>query len=124
MTKPTHQDANLMLQLYQVWAEMELSEAVGWIWSDEFIPDHAELVSKYPPGSEGYGKASKLCHWFETLGTLYKHGLFNEELLFDWLAVGLVWERLKGFPLGLREDAGDPRLYENFEAMANAEKEQ
>ncbi len=33
----------------------------------------------------------------------------------------MVWERIKGFALGLREVAGDPRLYENFEAMARAE---
>lgn len=57
----------------------------------------------------------------ETLGKLYKNDLFNEELLFDWLAVSMVWERIKGFALGLREAAGEPRLYENFEAMAKAD---
>ena len=122
MAKPTHQDATLMLQLLQVSAAMGLSEATGWIWSDEFIPEFAEFVEKYPPGTEGYRNATKVCNWFETLGTLYKHGLFNEELLFDWLAVDLMWERLKGFALAVRQHHDEPRMYENFEAMAKAQK--
>jgi len=122
MAKPTHQDASLMLQLYQVGAAIGLSEAMNWMWSDEFAADYAEFAEKYPTGSEGSANATKICGWFETLGTLYKHGLFNEELLFDWYAVDLVWDRIKGIPLGWREQTGDARLYENFEALAKAQK--
>ena len=122
MAKPTYQDATLMLQLAQWGSALGLSEAMSWMWSDQFLPDYAEFVEKYPPGNEGYTKASKICGWYETIGTLYKQGLFNEELLFDWLAVALVWDRIKGFALGWREQTGEPRLYENFEAMAKAQK--
>jgi hypothetical protein len=100
MAKPTHQDATLMIQLAQWMSASGAQEATIWQFSDEFIPDYAESVEKYPPGSEGFGKAAKICAWMETVGTLYKHRLFNEELLFDWLAVGLVWDRIKGFALG------------------------
>jgi hypothetical protein len=106
-----------------VWAAMGMSDAMGWVWSPEFIPEFASFVEKYPAGSDGYKTASKVCMWFETLGTLHKHGLLNEELLFDWMATDLVWERVKGFPLGLRDGVKNPRLYENFEAMAQAQKE-
>jgi len=122
MAKPTYQDAALMLQLAQWWAASGLSEAVNWMWSDQFIPDYTEFVKKYPPGSEGFGNTSKICSWYETIGTLYKHELFNEELLFDWLAISLVWDRIKGFALGCREQTGKPQTYENFEAMAKAQK--
>ena len=120
MTKPTYQDATLMLQLAQWMAISETDEAANWMWSDDFIPDFKGFSEKYPPGSEGAVKAGKVLGWYETLGTLYKHGLFNEELLFDWLAVSLVWDRIKGYALGLREQVGEPRMYENFEAMAKA----
>jgi len=33
-----------------------------------------------------------------------------------------VWDRIKGFALGVREQSGEPRIYENFEAMAKAQK--
>ena len=123
MAKPTYQDATLMIQLARWGAESGVPEATNWMWSDQFIPDYAEFAEKYPPGSEGSANASKICGWYETIGTLYKQGLFNEELLFDWLAVYLVWDRIKGYALGVREQVGEPRLFENFEAMAKASKE-
>jgi hypothetical protein len=120
MAKATYQDAMLMLQLAQWGAASGIAEAANWLWSDQFVPEYAEFVQKYPFGSDGSLKASQICGYYETLGTLYKYGLFNEDLLFDWLAVSLVWERIKGVALGVRQQAGNPRLYENFEALANA----
>lgn len=122
MTKPTYQDATLMIQLSQWGAMIELQEATNWMWSDNFIADYTKFLRKYPPGSEEYGKAAKICGYYETIGTLYKNGLFNGELLFDWLAVHLVWNRIKDFALGVRKEVEESRLYENFEAMAKAQK--
>ena len=81
---------------------------------------YKEFIKRYPVGSEEYSKFSKICGHFETIGTLWKHKLINEELLFDWLAVDMVWNRVKGVALGVRQESGEPRLFENFEAMANA----
>lgn len=120
MAKPTHQDAALMLQLAQFMVTSGAQEAKDWMWSDQFVPAYDVFVKKYPPGSEGYLRASTTCGYFETVGTLHKHRLLNEDLLFDWLAVSMVWDRIKGFALGVRQAAGEPRLYENFEAMAKA----
>jgi len=36
------------------------------------------------------------------------------------MAVGMVWSRVSGIALGIREAAGNERLYEHFEAMAAA----
>jgi hypothetical protein len=33
----------------------------------------------------------------------------------------LVWGRVKGCLLRIRTEAGNPRLYENFEALAEAD---
>jgi hypothetical protein len=101
-----------------------MTEVWSWMLSDEFVPEYPDFIEKYPPGSEGYRKATDLCMWMETIGTLYKQGLFSGELLFDWLAVGFMWNGLKGFALGEREKFGLPSLWENFEALAEAEKEQ
>jgi len=122
MTKPTYQDATLMIQLAQWGSASGIPEAMNWMWSDEFVTNHAEFVEKYPAGSEGAAKVNKILSWYETIGTLYKQGLFNEELLFDWLAAYLVWGRVKGIALGWREQSGEPAMYENFEALAKAQK--
>jgi hypothetical protein len=109
-----------MLQLAQWGAASGMQKATTFLWSDKFVPDYAEFVKKYPRGSEEYAHASQICGWYETLGALYKHGLFNEELLFDWLWVSGVWDRIKGFALGVREETGNPHIYELFEAMAKS----
>jgi len=96
---------------------------MSWLWSDEFTPDYAEFVKKFPAGSEGFAHAFTIFDWYETIGTLYKHGLINEELLFDWLAVDFAWDRIKGIALGWREQTGVAEMFENFEAMAKAQKE-
>ena len=120
MTKPTYRDARIMLELMQFQAASGLSEALNWLWSDQFVSDHAEFIKKYPLGSKGNIDATKICGYLETIGTLWKHRLINEDLLFDWLAVEMIWDRIKGFALGVRQVANEPRLYENFEVMAKA----
>jgi hypothetical protein len=110
-----------MLQLAMWGAVAGNQKAGSFIWSDKFENDYKEFVKKYPVGSDEYSFASQMCTWYETLGTLFKHDLFNPELLFDWLLVSMVWNRLKGFVLGVRAEANEPRLYENFEAMAKAQ---
>jgi hypothetical protein len=124
MAKPTHEDAELMIQIAQ-WSSLHgLSEAQNWVWSDDAsLEDYAQFNAKHPRGSEGRLKANKVCQFYETLGTLYKQGLFSGDLLFDWLAVDSTWDRVKAFALGVRAEAADPRLYENFEAAAKSQKE-
>ncbi|HZJ09113.1 MAG TPA: hypothetical protein VFD39_05415, partial [Trueperaceae bacterium] len=72
----------------------------------------------FPPTSERYRQVHTTLNYFETVGTLHKHGLINEQLLFDWLAVEAVWDRVKSLAIGDREQYGIPALWENFEAMA------
>ncbi len=117
MSQPTHDDADIMLRLVAAWP----FEATDWIWSDEYIADHEEFTQRYPAGEE-FSRVRGVLNWYETIGTLYKHGLLNEDLLFDWLAVYAVWERVKSHALALRQATGEPRMYENFEAMADAQQ--
>lgn len=121
MAKPTHEDAKIVLELAQLGAQSQYSEAVNWLWSDEFIADYDGFKEKYPRGSREFRMANQICGFYETVGALWKHGLLNEDLLFDWLWVGGPWERIKGFAMGLRKESDNPRIYELFEALAAAE---
>lgn len=122
MTKPTYQDAGVLLKMAELGIDMDLGELTGWLYSDQFIPDYAEFSKKYAADSEEFNKVRSLLMWYETLGTLYKHDLFHGDLLFDWVLIGAPWERLKSFALAQREQSGNPRMFENFEALAKAEK--
>jgi hypothetical protein len=118
MDKPTYKDAEMMLKMVEWMWSSGIPEINNWIWSEEFEPNFTKFVKKNPPGSEGFLKAIKICNVYETIGTFYKHGLVNRELLFDLLTVSSLWDRVEGFAIGVREDAGLSVLFENFERMA------
>ena len=121
VAKPTHEDAAILLQVAQLAAASGVQGALNWVFSDAFLPDYAEFIKKHPRGGKGFAAARLLAVHYETIGTLWKNKLINEDLLFDWLAVTLVWDRLKGIVLGERKAFGVPALGENFQKMANAQ---
>ncbi len=115
----TKEDAHLVVQLAELGTRMSDANARGFIWGPEFITDAKEFFEKYPPGSEGWNHVGGIASWYETIGTLWKHGLLDEDLLFDWLYIAGMWERLK--PILLEMRTSTPLLWENFEAMAEAQ---
>lgn len=121
MDKPTQQDAVLLIQHAQLGVSRGMPEAMNWLFSDAFIPDYQEFVKKYAPGSREFGLMRTIAVQYEGLGTLLKHGLVNEDLLFDWFLP--PWERMKGFMLGERQRHKDPLLGENFEFLAQRHAE-
>jgi hypothetical protein len=120
MAEPTRDDAQLMVQLATLFAQSGMREASSWIWSDKFVTDHDEFKEKYPPGSTEFDHFTAVAGYYETLGTLWKHRLISEELLFDWLMMEPLWNRMKPILVGMREEMDAPKLFENFEAMAEA----
>jgi hypothetical protein len=120
MAEPTREDAQLVVQLATLFAQSGAREGTSWIWSDAFVSDHDEFKEKYPPGSTEFNHVMATAGFYETIGTLWKHKLISEELLFDWLAMEPLWNRMRPILLAFREGMGEPRLFENFEAMAEA----
>ena len=119
MSAPTYEDANIMLQLARWGAELNLNKAYRFVWGDKYIDEYDEFIKKYPRGSKEFAYVAQVCGWYETLAALWVNGLLNEKLISDWVLVSGIWERVKGFALGQRENVGDARLFEHFEALAN-----
>ncbi len=118
MAHPTHEDAQLLVQLARLNVASGCPEAGDFMWSDAFISDYDEFKAKFPIGSKEFGYIRTLAGFYETVGTLVKNELINEDLVLDWLAVHMVWNRLEGLLTGMRDEAGEPRLWENFQALA------
>ena len=111
MGPPTREDAQLMLQLAQWGTALGIEDAMPEIFSDSFDPQLAEPMQS--------PAVRKLLVYCESIGTLTKHGLLSVQLVHDWLWIDGLWERLGPAALKLRERHGEPRLYENFEALAS-----
>ncbi len=115
----TPQDAQLVVQLAQLAASQDLNEATAWLFANELPTEPAAFAERYPAGSEGHRHATAVLTYLETVGALWKHELLNEDLLFDWLWVTGIWERVKGLA---RQEFGASHLWEHVEAMAQAQE--
>lgn len=120
MSAPTYEDANVVLQLARWWSEAGYLDATSFLWSDEYEEDFEAFQKKYPWGTQEQKYATLICSWNETLAALWVNGLLNEKLISDWIAVDMVWARIKNYALGIREQSGNPRMYEHFEALVKA----
>jgi len=105
----SREDAQLLVQLAQWGATMGLDEAVSAILDDAFDP--ASATTQDMP-------VRRVLNFGETIGTLVKNGLLDRELALDWLWVAGLWQRVAPAVQAAREKYGEPRLGENFEALA------
>jgi hypothetical protein len=112
MSPATHEDANLLVQLAQWGAMIDLGPALGTIFDEAFDPDTAEMGD--PP-------VRTILAYGETIGTLVKHEVLDRALVLDWLWVQGLWERVGPAAMRAREQLGTDALYENFEALAQAQ---
>ena len=108
MSAPTREDATLMIQISQWMATLGVQDQMPKLWADGFDPETAD------PQSEPVRIALAV---METIGTLVKHDLLSRELVQDWMWIDGIWGRVGPAALKSRAEAGEPRLFENFEAL-------
>jgi hypothetical protein len=112
MAQPTREDAQLMIQLAQWGTQLGVDDALEHILTEDFDPERADLMHD--------AAVRKLLQFGESIGTLTKHDLLSIELVNDWLWVEGLWSRVGPAALKARQKYGEQRLYENFEALAQA----
>ena len=74
----------------------------------------AELDEKFPRGTEEFAHIDTVLAFWETIGSLLKHDLLNEELAFDTFLDAPPWKKIESVALSLREERGALEL-ENLE---------
>jgi hypothetical protein len=109
MAIPTQEDGKMLIQLAQLGRSYGLNEAMPAIFADDFDPESADVMDTPVLAFLAYG---------ELIGTLVKHDLISAELVHDYLWIAGVWARVGPAARRQREKMGEPRLYENFEALA------
>lgn len=104
----TYEDANLLIQLMRWGTEMGLDDAMSAIFDEGFDPETAPMNDRSVRIVLTFG---------ETVGALVKNDVLNRDLLLDIFWAEGVWPRVSRHALAVREQAGDARLYEHFEAL-------
>lgn len=115
MTKPTQQDALMLLKVMEVFMSEPVREARQF-WRT--IPDglgFEELQEKYPKGSKEFEQIGNMMIFWETIGSLIKRGLLNEELAFDTFLDAPPWKKMERYFKERREKENAPLEGENLE---------
>ena len=108
----TRDDAQLMIELAKWGAMIGVGPASRKIFADDFDPEAASALDE---------EVQTLLLFNETIGTLVKNDLFDRALVYDWLYVKGVWERVGPAAKRAREELGVSAMYENFEALAEGQ---
>ena len=101
MTKPTKDDAELVLIFFRmIFSKEDVRKAFWWWVEKPAVTSFEEFMEKYPPGSEGYNNFQVCASLFEMIGILVYHGLLHEELAFD--SFELLWDKSEPIVKGMR----------------------
>lgn len=114
----TDADAALIVQLMNGRLAERASDGMDVLWAYGSPPTFKQFDSNHPLGSPGAKSVNAVLKLYELIGTLVKQGLLDRALVYDLLWVKGAWERCEAIALHQREKAGDPAIYENFEALA------
>jgi hypothetical protein len=103
-TKPTHEQAQLHLQIYDLRREERMRQGREWFFKN-YWPDSAEDAMRIAaPGSEGGAFAMMVVSYWEQACALVNSGLLNEDLFFQTSGEFFgVWERCRPIVPQIRE---------------------
>ena len=118
-TPPTMAEAQLIVQMATNDALSGAQQGFGVLRQFETPPTLGQLRKKHPAGSEAYSQVMAFLASCEMTATFVKQGLLSFELVDDLYWVAGAWQSTAKLCRGLRKEAGEPRLYENFELLAS-----
>ncbi len=120
--QPTWEDADLLLRLDELAAREETRRAFDWFRT---VHLGAEISDVHPilRGAPEFVYVHRFIELFETMGTLVKFHVLNEEMVHDRWMVRSIWEFLRPTIERERRTIGSPSLAENFEWLARRNQE-
>ena len=95
-TKPTHEQAQLHLQVFEMRREARLRQARDWFFRNYFAESMDEAMKIAPMGSEQGTNFMMVAGYWEQACALLNYGLLHEDLFFETSGEFFgVWERIK-----------------------------
>lgn len=119
--RPTYDDANLLLRLYELRREEKMRAARDWFAQNFHFHSLQEFTEKCPTVSSMNAYARMVISYWDMVASLITAGILNQDLFFQSQTELLfVWERLRPLVPEMREASKNPHVYENLETVANA----
>jgi hypothetical protein len=118
MGQVTHEQANLLLRLYELRREPRLREARAWFSANFDAQTPEEMAQKCPPGSEANASMRMVVTYWEMAAGLANRGLIDEDLFFENSGEGfLVYDRMRVLLPAMRAAYQNPMLWAQLETL-------
>ena len=118
-TKPTHEQAQLHLQVYDLRREARLRQARDWFAKNYIVNSFDDAMRIAAPGTEAGAFAGMVIGYWEQTCALLNYGLLHEDLFFETSGEFFgVWEQLKPVVPEFRERFAYKQLLAHLERAA------
>jgi hypothetical protein len=118
-TKPTHEQAQLHLQVYDLRREAKLRQARDWFFKNYIVRNLDDAMRIAAPGTEGGAFAGMVINYWEQACALVDYGLLHEDLFFETSGEFFgVWELVKPVVPEGRERFSDKNFLTHLENVA------
>jgi len=114
-----YQDAQMILQFYELRRESRLREARAFILGRFKAKNVEELHELCPPGSEENAFFRQVLTYWDMVSAIVKRDVVEKELFYETNGeITAVWEKVKHLIPELRTELGNQAFLENFEEVA------
>jgi hypothetical protein len=118
-TKPTHEQAKLHLEVYDLRREARLRQAREWFFKNYFVDSLEDAMRIAAPGTETGTFAMMVLSYWEQACALLNYGLLHEDLFFETSGEFFgVWERVKPIIAKAREGFVNQQFLGHLEKAA------
>jgi hypothetical protein len=119
-TKPTYEQAQLHLQIFEMRREAKLRQARDWFFRNYYAETLDEALRIAPMGSEQGTFFMMVCSYWDQACAFLNYGLLHEDLFFETSGEFFpVWERLKPTIKEGRERFANQLFLAHLEKAAN-----
>jgi hypothetical protein len=117
--KPTYDDVNLVLKLYDMRREPRMREARRWFTGSFKAKSLDDFNALCPAGSEQHASYRMVTTYWEMVASFVTSGVLNDELFFQTgRELLFCWERVRDLIPHVRELYKNPIELRNLEAAA------
>lgn len=103
-SKPTHEQAKLQLELYDLRREARMRQARDWFFKNYFADSFEDAMRLGAPGTESGAFVMMVLSYWEQACSMLNYGLLHEDLFFENTGEFFgVWERVKAVLPAFRE---------------------
>jgi hypothetical protein len=117
-TRPTYDDANLILRLYEIRREERMRKARAWFVANFKVKTWEELQKLAPGGSDENASYRMVVTYWDMVASFLTSSVLHKELFFQsGRELLLVWERVRDVLPDIRQQYRDPLLWSHLEAI-------